>query len=116
MDKINKQKLKQINYKLRHDLLSIQNILVIGAVTLALTWIFSAVTAMNLNYQLQKKLDIKTRQARILELESANLEYEQKYYQSQEYQELAIREKLDLAYPGEKALILGGYSPWVEAK
>ena len=71
---------------------------------------------MNLNYQLQKKLDIKTRQARILELESANLEYEQKYYQSQEYQELAIREKLDLAYPGEKALILGDYSPWVEAK
>lgn len=114
--KINLQKLKQWRYILRHQVLTRQNILLIGASLLAISWIWSAIGAMSQNYQLQRKLDDKMRQEKIIELEMLNLEYEQKYYQSREYQELAVRRKLNLALPGEKVLIMDEYSDWVKQK
>ena len=37
---------------------------------------------------------------------SVGVLYEQKYYQTQEYQELEVRERLGLAFPGESVVIL----------
>jgi hypothetical protein len=46
------------------------------------------------------------REQKLAELQTQNLKYEQKYYQSGEYQELAIRQRLGYANPGEKVLVL----------
>lgn len=113
---INPQTIKQWRYHLKHMVFNRHNLLLAGAVLLAISWVWSAIGAMSQNYQLQRELDAKTRQAKIIELETLNLEYEQKYYQSREYQELAVREKMNLALPGEKVFVTGAYSNWVKLK
>jgi len=42
----------------------------------------------------------------ILDLETQALEHEAAFYQSREFQELAARERLGLANPGERVLLL----------
>lgn len=61
---------------------------------------------MQRNYALQKEVDAKVRDQRLLELETQNLAFEQKYYKSAEYQELAVRERMGLARPNERMLLL----------
>ncbi len=61
---------------------------------------------MQRNYALQRNLDAKERQLELARLEVQTLELEKRYYQSGEYQELAARQELGLALPGEKLLIL----------
>jgi len=64
------------------------------------------VQAMERNYGLQKEIDYKQRQMRLAELETEKLKFEQNYYKSDEYKELAVRERMGLVLPGEKVLIL----------
>jgi hypothetical protein len=61
---------------------------------------------MQRNYDLQKEIDAKMRQQTLAELETQTLAYQQKYYRTSEYQELAIRERLGLVSPSESALLL----------
>lgn len=61
---------------------------------------------MQKNYDLQKEVDGKAREQKLLELEADTLVFEQRYYKSDEYKDLAVRERLGLVNPGEKALVL----------
>jgi hypothetical protein len=61
---------------------------------------------MQRNFELQKEVDGKAQQLKLVDLQTQNLAYEQRYYKSAEYQELAVRARLGLARPGEKAIIL----------
>lgn len=61
---------------------------------------------MQRNYTLQRTLDFKKREQTLAELETATLAFEKKYYESNEYKELAARQYLGLAEEGEKVLIL----------
>ena len=76
---------------------------------ISIIWVWGNIAAMEKNYSIQKKLELKQRQALIDEISYKTLEYEQKYLKSSEYQELAVREKLGLAMPGEHVLILSKY-------
>lgn len=113
---IDKQKIRQLSYKLRNEIFDRQNLAVMVALAISISWIFSAVGAMRQNYELRRKIEDKTKQLTILEIESLNLEFEQKYFASQEYQDLAARKNLNLASPGEKVLILPPYTSWVEER
>lgn len=93
-------------YKAKHDLMTLNNAMIAVAVVLGVSLIWSSIEAMSQNYELQKKVDGQRREALILELETATLEYEQNYYRTREYQELAARERLGLSQDGEKLLIL----------
>src|SRR5690606_11747655 len=53
-----------------------------------------------------RALDDKQRQLIVAQLDTDTAKLEQRYYQTGEYQELAVRQKLGLALPGEKVLIL----------
>lgn len=75
--------------------------LIIGA-----SWAWGSVGMMQRNFDLQKEIDSKVRAQTLVELQTQNLAYEQRYYKTSEYQQLALRERLGLADPGEKALIL----------
>jgi len=78
-------------------------ILVAGVI--ALSWAWGSVMAMQKNYELQQELDLKNRDKLVAEIQYETLQYEQKYIQSSEYQEIAARDKLGLVKPGEQVLL-----------
>ena len=96
------------------DILTLDNIFLTVIIIVSLSWIWGNITAMEKNYALQKKLELKRREALISEISYKTLEYEQKYLKSYEYQEIAARQKLGLANEGEHLLILSKYPEEVE--
>ncbi len=82
------------------------NVVMAVALLVGIGWAWASVGAMQRNYDLQKEVDGKARQQKLMELETQSLVFEQKYYKTSEYQELAIRDRLGLASPGEKVLLL----------
>ena len=99
-------KLKKLYYHLKHQYLTMNNVVVGAALLLAASWAWGSVGLMQRNYGLQRDVDAQRREAEVLELEVANMRYQQNYYNSDEYKDLAAREHLGLAAPGEKVLIL----------
>jgi len=104
-------KLRKIWYRSKRDILTPQNVLTVVAIILGLNWTWSAISTMHRNYDLQRRVEDKRRQALILELETLAMAYESSYYRSREFQELAAREMLGLAREGERLLILPPNSP-----
>ncbi|AHB42097.1 hypothetical protein RAAC3_TM7C00001G0235 [Candidatus Saccharibacteria bacterium RAAC3_TM7_1] len=98
--------LRKTYYHFRHRYFTMNNVVVAIALLIAASWAWGSVQAMERNYNLQKELNHKQRELTLVELEKDTLRYQQKYYESDEYKELAIRERLGLILPGEKVLIL----------
>ena len=69
-----------------------------------MSWAWGSIESMQKNYELQRSIDNKRQQVEIEKLQVALLEYESKYYQSEEYQELTIRQRTGKGLPGEKQL------------
>lgn len=103
MKKIN---IRKLYYHVRHRYFTMNNVVVGIALVIGMGWAWASVQAMQRNYALQKEVDNKERQQKLIELENDSLSYQQNYYRSAEYQELAVRERLGFADPGEKVLIL----------
>jgi cell division protein FtsB len=103
MKKINT---KRIIYRIRHDILTTNNIVILAAFFIAIGWATGSVGVLERNYKLQREIDTKQRELKLAELEVLTLKYEQRYFKSDEYKELAVRQRLGLVMPGEKVLIL----------
>ena len=103
MKKINT---RRIYYRIRHKYLTLNNVVVAVAFMIAASWVWGSLGVMQRNYTLQKEVDSKKRQLQLAELETRSLELEKRYYQTREYQELAVREDLGLVMPGERVLVL----------
>lgn len=97
---------KRFIYTARHQYLTMNNIVLLVAALVAISWAWSSVQAVQRNYQLQREVDDKKRQARLVQLQTDNLQFEQRYYKSNEYLTLEAKRRLGLADPGEKVLIL----------
>lgn len=103
MKKIN---IRRKYYRFRHDYLTLNNIVVAIGLAIAAGWVWGSLGVMQRNYTLQKELDDKSRQLIVAQLDTASAQLEQRYYKTDEYKELAVRERLGLATPGESVLIL----------
>jgi hypothetical protein len=103
MKKINIQK---IIYHIRHRYLTLNNVVILVAFLIAAGWVWASLGAMQRNYGLQKDIDLKKRQLQLTQLQRDNLSLQKNYYQTREYQELAVRSTLGLVLPGEHALVL----------
>lgn len=103
MKKIN---IRRKYYRFRHDYLTLNNIVVAIGLAIAAGWVWGSLGVMQRNYTLQKELDDKSRQLIVAQLDTASAQLEQRYYQTDEYKELAVRQRLGLAAPGESVLIL----------
>jgi cell division protein FtsB len=77
---------------------------IFGIVVLAITW--SGVKTIQANYELQKKIAVLKQQNTVLQLQNQNVDLQNKFYQTNEYLDLAARQDLGLAAPGEKVLIV----------
>jgi len=103
MQKIN---IRKFIYHVRHKYLTFNNLVILTAFLIAAGWVWGSLQVMQRNYNLQKEVDYKKRQLQLAELQKDNLELQKRYYETNEYKELAARESLGLVMPGEKVLIL----------
>ena len=103
MKKINIQKLI---YHIRHKYLTLNNVVILVAFLIAAGWVWASLGAMQRNYGLQRDIDLKKRELQLTQLQRDNLALQKNFYQTTEYQELAVRDALGLVRPGEKALVL----------
>jgi hypothetical protein len=93
-------------YHVRHRYVTMNNVVIAVALIIGASWTWGSIGMMQRNYGLQKEVDGKKREQQLADLEVQTLTYQQNYYQSSEYQDLAMRERLGVADAGEKALIL----------
>lgn len=103
MKKIN---IRRIYYLFRHRYFTLNNAVIAIAFMIAAGWVWGSLDVMQRNYTLQKELYDKSRQLIVAQLDTENAKLEQRYYQTDEYKELAVRERLGLGLPGESVLIL----------
>ena len=103
MQKIN---IRKFIYHVRHKYLTFNNLVILTAFLIAAGWIWGSLQVMQRNYALQKEVDYKGRQLQLVQLQRDSLELQKRYYQTNEYKELAARESLGLVMPGESVLIL----------
>ena len=106
MIKIKKINLRRAYYQFRHKYLTLNNVVMFVGLLIAVGWVFGSLQVMQRNYMLQKELEDKSRQLIVSELDAYSAELEQKYFQTEEYKELAVRQRLGLGLPGESVLIL----------
>lgn len=91
------------------------NVVIAVALVIGGAWAWGSIGVMQRNYNLQKELDAKVRQQKLVELEMQTLALQQNYYKTSEYQELAVRARMGLANPGEKVLMLPANTPAAKA-
>jgi len=106
MNKINRTNLRRLFYHIKHRYANMNNVVIGVAFVIAASWAWGSVSIMQRNFGLQKEVEARKRDYELTELEVATLKYQQNYYRSDEYRELAARERLGLVNPGEKVLML----------
>jgi cell division protein FtsB len=73
-------------------------------IVLAITW--STIKTIQSNYDLQKQISVLKQQNDILDLQNQNTDLQNRYLQTDAYLDLAARQNLGLAGPGEKVLLV----------
>ncbi len=88
------------------QLVEVRNIVlyIFAIIVLAISW--SCVKTVQSNFQLQKKISENQQQNDVLHLQNENIDLQNQYLQTNEYLDLAARENLGLAAPGEKVLLV----------
>src|SRR5262249_47491705 len=92
--------------KRRQQLTDPRNIVlyIFALIVLAISW--SGVKTVQSNYELQKRIAELKQGNDVLRLENQNTQLQNQYYQTDQYLELAARQNLGLAAPGEQVLLV----------
>ena len=101
-----KTNIRRLYYHVTHNYLTLNNLVILIAFAIAAGWAWGSVNVMQRNYGLQHELDSKKQQLQVADLEAQTLQFEKKFYQSDEYKELEARKRLGLATSGENVVIL----------
>lgn len=99
-------KLRRFSYKLRHDFLTVENVVLVLAIVLCLMWTFQSIMAMSRNWNLTERLATERRNLELLNVEVEAAELENEYYNTEEYQELMARKHLDKQWAGENMVVM----------
>jgi len=86
--------------------MTIQNGTMVLALLIALGWMWGTVQTLQKNFNYQREVDALAQEVELEKLRNQNLQYEQRYYGSDEFLELSARQRLGKANPGEKLIIL----------
>ena len=97
---------RKLYYHIKHRYITMNNVVITIGLLIGAGWAWGSIGMMQRNYGLQKQVDSKQQEQQLADLEVQTLTYEQNYYKSTEYQDLAMRQHLGLVDPGENALIL----------
>ena len=99
-------KFRRLGYKLRHDYLSIENVVLAVAIVLCLVLTYQSIEAMSRNWSLSEQLTTERKNLELMSLEVEAGELENEYYKTDEFQELMARKYLDKKMPGENMIIM----------
>ncbi|MEX1059102.1 MAG: septum formation initiator family protein [Candidatus Saccharimonadales bacterium] len=77
---------------------------IFAVIVLAIAW--SGVKTVQNNYELQKQISILMQQNETLQLYNQNTDLQSQFYEADQYLELAARQNLGLAAPGETVLLV----------
>ena len=105
MSKI-KNGLRRVKFKLKHDFLTVENVVLILAIVLCLTWTYQSIAAMSRNWELSERLTEERKKLELVTLEVEAAELTNEYYKSNEYQEMVARKSLDKKLPGENMVVM----------
>ncbi len=101
-----KMKLRRLSYKMKHDFLTVENIVLLLAIILCLVCTYQSIVSMSRNWELSERLTAEKRELELLNVEVEAAELENQYYASDEYQELIARKSLDKQMEGENMVVL----------
>ncbi len=82
------------------------DLILVGALLVALGLGWNTVTAMQRNYYLQQKYNQLSSEVELQKVKNQNLKYNIAYLKTDEYLEVAAREKFNKAAPGETMVYL----------
>lgn len=99
-------KLRRLKYKLKHDFLTVENVVFVVAVLMCLTWTYQSIKAMTRNFELTERLNKERKSLELLAVEVEAAELENEYVKSDEYQELLARKNANKQLPGEYMVYL----------
>lgn len=99
-------KFRQLKYKLKHDFLTVENVVFAVAIVMCLTWTYQSIKAMTRNFELTERLNVERKSLELLEVEVEAAELENEYYKTEEYQELLAKKNADKQMPGEHMVYL----------
>lgn len=97
---------RRVKYSLKHNFLSVENVVLLVAIVMCLTWTFQSIKAMSRNWELNDRLSSERKTLEYLKVEIETAELENEYYESYEYQELAARRLANKKLPGENPVAL----------
>jgi cell division protein FtsB len=98
-----KNLLKHSSIKQLQDV-RVLGLVVFGVLAFLVSW--STISAIQTNYEFQKQIATLQQENDVRKLENTNQELTNKYYESNEFLELAARRQFGKAAPGEKMLIV----------
>ena len=101
-----KTRLRRFYFRIKHDYLSFDNIIFFIAIAACIAWTYSSLSATSRNWELSQKLATKNMELSLIRYEVDNLELENDYYRSAEYQELSARAKQNKMLEGEHLVYL----------
>ena len=101
-----KAKIRRLNYKMKHDFLTVENIVLLFAIILCLVCTYQSIVSMSRNWELSERLTAEKRELELLSVEVEAAELENQYYASNEYQELIARKNLDKELNGENMVVM----------
>lgn len=110
-----KLKLRRLAYRIKRWF-NQERLIFVVAVSMCLIWTWGAISAMSRNWQLEQRLVSRRQELALLQLEIDALELENKYYASEEYQELAARAKRNKVGEGESLVYLPENSDYAKSK
>lgn len=97
---------RRMKFWMKHDFLTVENVVLLFAIILCLVWTYQSITSMSRNWELSEKLAAEKRELELTRIEAETKELENEYYKSNEYQELLARKHMDKQLPGEKMLVM----------
>lgn len=106
MSKDSAAKFRRFKYSVKHDFLTIENVILIAAIVLCLVWTYRSIEAMTRNWELAERLNATQKTLELKKIEIEMMELENAYYSSDEYQELAARKLAGKQLDGEKMVYM----------
>ena len=91
---------------MKHDFLTVENVVLAIAIVLCLTWTYQTIAAMSRNWELSERLTEERKKLELISVEVEAAELQNEYYKSNEYQELIARRNLDKKLEGENMVVM----------
>ena len=109
-------KIRRLKAKLRQEILVPERLVLFSIPFLLLVWLIGSISSLTRNWSLQQEIAEKETEKAYLELQVDNLELENQYYASEEYQELSARKLQNKKLAGETLVYLPKNSERAKSK